>query len=158
MTEQRRWHGDEAFTLVEVMVVALVIGVLIAIALPMFLGAKARAEEKRTEAQLRTGQTAGLTYWADGATFTAFDAGCTAVADSCGAADDVESSVVWIGPGQTTPQQVSIVVAAGNSLLLVSQTAGGDFLCIAQSTGQAERGRGAAFGDVDSLVECTGGW
>ena len=102
----------------EVMVVALVF--LIAVALPTFLGAKARAGERRTQAQLRTALTAGLTYWTDG-DITAFDLGCSAVPDDCGTADLVEASIAWAAPGAPTQPEVSIVYSTGNNLLLVSR-------------------------------------
>ena len=158
MDERRLERAQDGFTLVEVMVVVLVIGVLIAVGLPMFLGARVRAEERRSQAQLRTGLTAGLTYWTDDGTFTGFDVGCSAVPDGCGVADGVESSVTWVGPGAPADSQVSIVFATGNNMLLVARSASGDYFCVAQSTGQTDRGRGPAFTDVDSLLKCVGGW
>ena len=50
------------------------------------------------------------------------------------------------------------MTAAGNSLLLVTHVASGEYFCVAQATGQTDRGRGATFGDVDTHVECAGGW
>ena len=114
----RHLCARDGFTLVEVMVVVLVIGVLIAIGLPMFLGAKVRAEERRTQAELRTGLTAGLTYWTDGGTFTGFDLGCSAVPGECGVAAQEESSVASVGPDAPADSQVSIVLVRGG---LVSQ-------------------------------------
>ena len=152
-------HRSElGFTLVEVLVVLVVLGVLMTLALPMFLGARVRAQDRTAEAVLRSGLTAALTYWTDGATFTALDAGCSAVPDDCAVADGIERSVAWVGPGAPAAQEVSIVVASGNSLLLVSRSVAGDYLCVAQSTGQTDRGRGSTFVDVDTLVECAGGW
>ena len=158
MRDERLRHAQDGFTLVELMVVALIIGILIAVALPMFLGAKARAEEKRTQALLRTGLTAGLTYWTAGATFTGFDSTCSAVPDSCGEAEAAESSIAWVGPGAPSDVEISIVFATGNNLLLVAPSAAGEHFCIAQSTGQTDRGRGVAFTDVDTVPECAGGW
>jgi type II secretory pathway pseudopilin PulG len=144
--------------MVELMVVLLVISVLLAIGLPVFLGAKTRAEERRTQAQLRTGLIAGLTYWADGANFTGFDASCSAVADSCTVADRAESALVWVGPDEPAISEISVVLAAGGSLLLAARTTGGEFFCVARSGTGTEYGRGVAFADIDTVPKCAGGW
>lgn len=157
MTPRLR-HGQDGFTIIELMVVVLVLGVLIAIGLPMFLGAKVRAEERRAQGLLHTAQVAGLAYWTQGGTFTAFDANCSAAADSCDTADAEEGSVTWIAPGAPAVGEISIALASGNSLLIVARAQSGDFFCIAQSTKQIDRGRGVAFADIDTALECAGGW
>jgi hypothetical protein len=93
---------------VELMVVVLVIGVLIAIGLPVFLGAKTRSQERAAQAQLRTALIGGLTYWSEGATFTGFDQGCSSSSDTCLVADATEASIAWVGPGQPGISQVSV--------------------------------------------------
>lgn len=53
---------DEGFTLVELMVVVLIIGILVAIAIPVFNNARANAEKRSCLANQRTIEGAVQTY------------------------------------------------------------------------------------------------
>jgi prepilin-type N-terminal cleavage/methylation domain-containing protein len=65
------FRRNEGFTLVELMVVVLIIGILVAIAVPIFNAAKANAQNKSCMANQRTIDGAIQTYFADNEDLTA---------------------------------------------------------------------------------------
>ena len=61
----KMFRKDEGFTLVELMVVVLIIGILVAIAIPVFNAAKANAQRKSCFANQRTIEGSAQTYNAE---------------------------------------------------------------------------------------------
>lgn len=79
----RRDNEDEGFTLIELMVVVLIIAILIAIAIPTFLGAREKAQDRGAQSSLRNGLTAAKVLYADdGSYVSATPAGLLAVEPS----------------------------------------------------------------------------
>ena len=68
--QQRLRNEESGFTLIELLIVVVIIGVLLAIAVPSYLGFKDRAERRAAASNVRAAIPAAEAYYSDKGTYT----------------------------------------------------------------------------------------
>ena len=114
---------EDGFTLIELMVVVLIIGILVAIALPTFLGARTRAQDAASKAILKTALTGAKAYFLGAGTYTGFDAP--------GAPEAEETGLRWVYPSSpAVKEKVTLNLAQGNLVVMSVASESGTFFCM----------------------------
>lgn len=126
--KQRIEREDEGFTLIELMVVVLIIAILLAIAIPTFLGARQRANDRAAQSSLRNALTAAKTIYTDSQDYTQASAtGLAAVEPSLtyGSAASTDFKVVSVNNASQTAWSAAALSKSGTCYVIAETAAGG---------------------------------
>ena len=127
-------NGAEGFTLIELMIVILIIAILVAIAVPVYLNARASAQRRTCQANLRTVDGAINTYsgmfdspmWPDslatmaGVTANSGQTQCLKSIPTCPLGSGVNHSYIWLAASTAasanTPPSISCPFDPGHRI------------------------------------------
>ncbi|MBN1530777.1 MAG: prepilin-type N-terminal cleavage/methylation domain-containing protein [Thermoleophilaceae bacterium] len=114
-------RDERGFSLTEVLVVLIVIGVLAAIALPMFIGQRSRGQDASAQSNVRNMVSALESCHTNASSYA-----------NCDSSQDVVASGIATGTGN---DQVNLATLASNGYEIVARSASGNSYTISKSSG-----------------------
>lgn len=148
MLRKRLNREEEGFTLIELMVVVLIIAILLAIAIPTFLGARTRAQNRAAESDLNTALTAEKTGFTDNQTYYS----------SAAQLSSIEPSLDWVttSPSPVGNQVEESTFDSGAGVCLIAKSASGNYYGIVDDTNTSSSWAGTYYAGGSS-VTCPSG-
>ncbi len=119
---------DHGFTLIELMIVVLIVAILVAIAIPTFLGQRKEAEDSAAKSNLRNALATEKAYYAGGAGVF------TADLDVLSSIEPSLFNVTGASPAVNTFDPVVVTVdGTGSTVCIVAATPRAEYLAIWQN-------------------------
>jgi type IV pilus assembly protein PilA len=134
-TAEEMDETESGFTLIELMVVLLIMAILLAIAIPTFLGVKGGAQDRSTQSNLTNALVSAKASYANNGSY---DTGAGNMVASLAAAEPALSFVA--GAATQGSNQVSVKVVDVNDLILVGYSQSGNCFAIGENDGSAALG------------------
>jgi type IV pilus assembly protein PilA len=108
-------HGEGGFTLIELLVVIIILGILLAVAVPSYIGFKSKAEKSAAQANVRAAVPAVEAFYADNGTYAGLG----------NASTDTPPGISFYDPASAAKITVSASPAADTDSYCIYSTQGG---------------------------------
>jgi type IV pilus assembly protein PilA len=150
VTARPEGPDEEGFTLIELMVVVLIIAILLAIAIPTFLGARSKAQDRAAQSNLRNALTAEKTYYVDNQAYTD---------NTSSNLTNIEPSLTYAGSATPTTGVVAVTVSlTGDTVTLATKSASGKCFYLQDSSATGTQYEGDSACAVDAAGAYTTRW
>ncbi len=80
--QQRLWRQESGFTLIELLIVLVIIAILLAIAVPSYLGFRDRASSRAAQSDIRAAMPSAEVYYNDNLTYVGMTVGALQTIDA----------------------------------------------------------------------------